>query len=256
MEKSTKGRLNRNQLKLIAIICMVIDHIAYCLVDYHTPLFHVMRFFGRCTAPLMCFFLAEGWIHTSNKGRYILRMFIFGLISYVPYILMDNPWLIYNPSGIWQLNFDMQLTLTLCLVMLAGWDWLGTQIKENQTLILVRSLWVLIICLLCKYCDWLCFAPLWVLNSYLNRNNFKRWCLWFIIIGIAAVGEGCYDWYTEFGQWGKSVLYSIYTFGFLLAIPLIKQYDGTAGRKGSKYFFYAFYPIHIWILVAIQLLRG
>lgn len=45
-------------------------------------------------------------------------------------------------------------------------------------------------------------------------------------------------------------------FMFPLVIPFLAMYDGTRGPKTafSKYFFYVFYPLHLWIIGLIALL--
>ena len=61
--------LDRTQLKFIAICGMVCDHAAWGFVEFMTPLGQIMHIIGRLTLPIMCFFIAEGFRHTSNiKG--------------------------------------------------------------------------------------------------------------------------------------------------------------------------------------------
>ena len=79
--------LNRTQLKLIAICAMVCDHLAWGFLDFYTPLAQILHIIGRLTIPIMCFFIAEGYRHTSNLRRYIHRMICFWLISILPFYL-------------------------------------------------------------------------------------------------------------------------------------------------------------------------
>ena len=60
--------LNRNQLKYLVIVAMLIDHIAWGFVPLESVAGQVMHFIGRLTGPTMGYFLAEGYIHTRNKG--------------------------------------------------------------------------------------------------------------------------------------------------------------------------------------------
>ena len=53
--------INRNQLKYIAIIFMIIDHIGYFFIPLSTSVGYACRILGRITAPVMCYFLAEGY---------------------------------------------------------------------------------------------------------------------------------------------------------------------------------------------------
>ena len=58
-----KGILNRNQIKYIAIIAMIIDHIAWAFVPITSVLGQVMHVIGRLTGPTMAFMIAEGHGH-------------------------------------------------------------------------------------------------------------------------------------------------------------------------------------------------
>ncbi|MBQ2317877.1 MAG: hypothetical protein II182_06510, partial [Lachnospiraceae bacterium] len=80
-----KLELNRTQLKLLAVVAMVVDHTAWGFVDFMSPLGQAMHIFGRLTLPIMCFFIAEGYRHTSDLRRYIERMASFAVISVVPF---------------------------------------------------------------------------------------------------------------------------------------------------------------------------
>jgi TraX protein. len=59
-------RLNRNHLKYLAIVAMVVDHVAWAFVPTVSLLGQLMHLFGRLTGPLMAFFLAEGYAHTRD----------------------------------------------------------------------------------------------------------------------------------------------------------------------------------------------
>ena len=76
----TKG-LNSNQIKLIAIIAMTIDHVTWLLFPGFQQTWWVygLHIIGRLTAPIMWFFIAEGFYYTSNVKKYILRLFIFAI---------------------------------------------------------------------------------------------------------------------------------------------------------------------------------
>ena len=79
--------LNRTQLKFIAICGMVCDHAAWGFVEFMTPLGQIMHIIGRLTLPIMCFFIAEGFRHTSNIKGYIKRMTFFSVVAMIPFYL-------------------------------------------------------------------------------------------------------------------------------------------------------------------------
>ena len=67
-----KKGLNSNALKMIAIIAMTIDHIAWLVFpDYpHEVLPVILHTIGRLTCPIMCYFIAEGYHYTKNIRKY------------------------------------------------------------------------------------------------------------------------------------------------------------------------------------------
>ena len=66
-------KLNSNHLKLIAIIAMTIDHIADLLYPGMPNLIvpNILHIIGRLTAPIMFFFICEGYHHTKNLKKYL-----------------------------------------------------------------------------------------------------------------------------------------------------------------------------------------
>ena len=87
-----KKTLDANKLKLIAIIAMTLDHIAWLLFPGYSDgaLPVVMHIIGRLTCPIMCYFIAEGYYHTRNIRKYTFRLFLFAVISHFAYIFASN----------------------------------------------------------------------------------------------------------------------------------------------------------------------
>ncbi|CDM69404.1 putative membrane protein [Clostridium bornimense] len=64
-----KVGLDRQQLKYIAVMTMIIDHIAMYFISVTNLLYMLCRVIGRITAPIMCYFLVEGFQYTSSKKK-------------------------------------------------------------------------------------------------------------------------------------------------------------------------------------------
>lgn len=69
-------------LKFLAMLTMLIDHIGYLFF----PTQMIWRIIGRLSFPIFAFLIARGYRYTSSKVNYAGRLFIFGLISQIPYI--------------------------------------------------------------------------------------------------------------------------------------------------------------------------
>ena len=83
-----KRTLNSNSIKIIAIIAMTIDHIAWLLFPgYPREIIPIaMHIVGRITCPIMCYFVAEGYHHSKDIAKYTQRLFLFAVISHFAYI--------------------------------------------------------------------------------------------------------------------------------------------------------------------------
>ncbi len=75
--------INSFQLKWIAVITMIIDHTGAVLFPDNM----VFRYIGRIAFPIFCFLLVEGFFHTRDVRKYMLRLGLFALISEIPYDL-------------------------------------------------------------------------------------------------------------------------------------------------------------------------
>lgn len=230
--------MNRNVLKYIAVIAMVLDHCAAIFLYVHPelhPLYSFMRFIGRLTAPIMCYFLVEGFIHTSSRQKYTLRLFIFSLIAQLPYTLLFNG-IVFTP------HLNMIYTLLLCFIMLWG--------LEELPNIALKIIFILSIFALSILGDWAIFAPAMVLTFYFFKNKKKIMISLYSFIAFAfgtffmifRIIRG-YNWW---GEWWQ--------YGVFLFIPIYFAYNGNSGKKNAfnKWFFYIIYPLHLTILYLIR----
>ncbi len=237
--------LDRMALKIIAVIAMLIDHVAAVflvglIVGELGWIYYVCRFIGRMTAPIMCFFLSEGFIHTSSRKNYIIRMGIFTLIAQPIYTLVFF-------DKILTLHFSMIFTLFVSLLMLEAW--------EKIDKLPLRILAVIICVLLTIRSDWAIYAPLMVFGCYAMRDRgiyrltvpaaVSLYMVAMYGISFASIGRGF---------WGAFM-----HLGMVVSVILLAFYNGERGRggKASKWFFYIFYPAHLLIIyIAKLLLRG
>ena len=62
---------------------MIIDHTGAVLFPGEL----MFRYIGRISFPIFCFLLTEGFFHTKDVRKYMLRLGIFAVVSEIPYDL-------------------------------------------------------------------------------------------------------------------------------------------------------------------------
>ena len=228
-----KSPVNRDMLRYFAIICMTLDHIAWFFMPFLTPAAQVMHFFGRMTAPIMCFFVAEGYHYTKNLNKYFLRLGAFALISQLPFYLLGDK----------ELNMIFTLLFSLAAVAVLekrGWH------------PAVRALVIAVLIAACHYADWDVFAILWVLGFHVFRENRAKKAAVFVTVWLGYFFYAVYINVTRYNITGpvNNALYSLYTFGSLAALLLVLfLYNGEKGRfRASKWIIYAYYPVHLMVI--------
>ncbi|MGN0691420.1 MAG: TraX family protein, partial [Oscillospiraceae bacterium] len=194
-----KSGLSACAIKYIAVLAMLIDHIAWCFVDTYSLLGMIMHMIGRVTAPVMTYFIAEGFYYTRNVNKYLLRLGIFALISYIPYLYMDFGQLtpvVRNKDSITFLSYQ-GVIYTFFLTVLA----LKTVHTENLNG-LIKGVIVFLLCIASRIGDWYCFPIVWALLFDRYRGSFKKQAEAFTISSVIMVsieifmfGEGLKDWF-------------------------------------------------------------
>lgn len=238
--------MSANQLKLLAIAAMTIDHIAWLVFPGYPrealPL--LMHTIGRLTCPIMCYFIAEGYHHTKHMGKYTCRLFVFALLSHFAYrfAAMDFvSWESFVPfaQGTILNQTSVMWPLAWGLVMLRVAN--SSRISQNW----IRVLLILLICLITFPSDWSCVASLCILAMGTNRGNFRAqmgWMLFYVAI------------YATVYFFALDRVYGVLQMATVLSIPFLSRYDGTRGKGGrfTKWLFYTYYPLHLTIIGMIQ----
>lgn len=125
-DSNKKLKINREVLKIVAMLSMLIDHIAAGLIPKTLMVYGVMRLIGRIAMPLYAFMIAEGLYYTRNKWKYTGRVALVGLIAVVPYNL-------YILGGLWKWRPNVLFTYALAMVAIIVAD----AVKNNYVKVLV-----------------------------------------------------------------------------------------------------------------------
>lgn len=245
-----KKALDSNTVKLIAIIAMTTDHIAWLIFPgYDSGIIPVLlHIIGRITCPVMCYFVAEGYHYTKNINKYTARMFGFAVISHFAYMFSSSSFVdlksfipFYYGDFLNQTSVMWSLAWGLVMLRVAN----SEKIKSGMKIFLV-----LIICLITLPADWSCIAALCILAMGTNRGDFRKQMLWMVFyVGIYSV--------VYFFALDK--LYGIIQMAVIAAIPVIMLYNGKRGpyqvlNKAMKWMFYIYYPLHLLVIGCIQLI--
>ncbi len=231
-------KLNSNHLKIIAIIAMTLDH--FCDLFYpgfpFNPVAIGLHSIGRLTAPIMWFFICEGYHYTHNVKKYMLRLFSFAVVSHFSYCFAFGIDPVPLRSGIFNQTSVMYPLFVAVLVL-----WIGEQQMHER----LQKILCFLLTLSAFPADWSCIAVLAIVAMYQHRGNFKKqmrsMVVWVIPYGLVA-------------YFFVNKLYAILLIFVLLVIPLLKEYNGERGKATwMKWFFYIYYPIHLVILGILRL---
>lgn len=243
-----KKLLSANTIKLIAILAMTIDHIAWLLFPGYPaePLPLILHAIGRITCPIMCYFIAEGYHYTKNIRKYTTRLFLFAVISHFPYIFASGDfvdWRSFIPFYFGNLlnQTSVMWPLAWGLVMLRVAN--SPKCKQWQKISLI-----LLICLITFPSDWSCVASLCILAFGTNRGNLRKQMLWMVF--YVAI-------YAMVYFFALDKVYGLLQLCVVFAIPVICLYSGQRGRcsRLMKWSFYIYYPLHLLIIGMVQWLR-
>jgi hypothetical protein len=208
-------QLSGSWLKVIAILSMTIDHIAYYYGVSNPYVYELMRTVGRIAFPTFAFLLAEGYVYTRNRQRYMLSLFTFAILSEIPWILLNHD----NSHNV-------------LFTLLAGV--IGMYIIDTS-----RNKWVTLTSLVLIGCTTLMTETDYSLNGYVLTLLFFMF-------------RGRPDLHMLFGL---PLMYEYGFMGILMAFAVIFLYNGERGfihGKAAKYAFYAFYPAHLMLIYLIR----
>lgn len=208
--------ISGNSIKWIAIITMAVDHVGALLF----PQYQIFRWIGRIAFPLFCFLLVEGFLHTSNTKKYIGRLFLFALISEIPFDLaLRGKMIAWDYQNVfWTLLLGL---LALYLITHLPNYWQG--LLAGLALMAVAQL---------AHTDYGACGVLLIFLLYRFREQHGVKFLTMAI--LFYFGYGVQE-----------------LFGLVAFLPML-LYNGQRGKYSTKYFFYVFYPAHLLLLCLLQ----
>lgn len=235
-----KLQFNANHLKMIAIIAMTIDHVADLLYPGFPshPIAIVLHLIGRLTAPIMWFFICEGYYYTRDVKKYILRLFVFAVVSHFAYCFAFGISVIPFRTGVFNQTSVMYPLFIAVLVM-----WIrDTELQMKNWL---KQIGIVVLIWSAFAADWSCIAVLAILGMYSKRGDLKRQMM-AMLPWVALYGVVSYFFVNK--------TYALVLIGVLLVYPVLRLYNGEKGKSDwMKWFFYVYYPAHLIVVGIIRL---
>lgn len=208
--------LNNFTLKMIAIVTMAIDHIGAVLF----PQYEIFRIIGRIAFPIFAFTLVEGFLHTRDVKKYMMRLGLLAVISEVPFDLA----FFGTPLEFGHQNVFFTMFLGIAMLYL----FLKNVSKWRQFLVVLGMLLLADI----LRTDYNSAGLLMIFFYYQLRGSMPLKLAGMAFVNIFYLG-------------------GMQAYACLSAIP-IAMYNGKRGPK-CKWFFYWFYPVHLLVLYWISL---
>lgn len=230
--------LNRDTIKYIAAFTMLLNHYAHIIGTGSSILDKVLINIGYFTMPTMLYFLVEGYGYTRSKSNYLLRLFLFSLISLAPFIIAFD-----------RFTFSVMTTITVCFLML-----LCMERIENR---LIKCLALFLLTAFTLFCDWAVIAPIFTVILAVRRNagksiagSYLLMLAAYLVLDLLLYENPSADLLLSLGN---AVCGSL---GILASgIVITYLYNGRRAEKGrafSRWFFYIFYPGHLLLLAVIR----
>lgn len=249
-------------IKIIALIAMIFDHIGYYIPN--TP--EELRWVGRLAAPIFLYFIAEGFKKTTNQKKYILRLYLFGVLMAILTLIINS---LFGGTGQEiTANFFATLFMVVCILYLID--------QKKARYWVYFAFWQLLSSIFC-----IVFSEIIILHNnalyyfysaILGNSLFVEGGIFMVGLGVLfyfskTKGQLIFNYTTfviliyllilNFGSNPGPFSYYFLPFAdyqwiMIGALPFIISYNGKRGIE-IKYLFYVFYPLHIIVLYFIGL---
>ena len=207
--------INSFQLKLIAVITMIIDHVGLFFFPEHI----LFRIIGRISFPIFAFLIVEGFYHTRDIWKYMIRLGISAVLSEIPFDLLTT-------GKVFDLRHqNVFFTLLIGVVLMYVYE------KQYSTFSKVSTVFLIMLAGDIFRTDYGSWGVLMIFCFFIFRERMAAKLISAAVINIVVFGY-------------------IQAFAVMALLP-IYFYNGEKGR-GYKYFFYLVYPVHLWIIWIIK----
>ena len=241
-------------VKIIAIVSMTLDHASKTFLTQQLLvenlgmsltvsfwLLHAMEALGRIAFPLYAFGIAQGCTYTKSRGKFLLRLLVFAVLSEVPFQLALR-WgtvrLRLWPLPISNVLFTLLFGALCCFI----WDFFR---RKKLAWVAISPIIAIVLLAESHHTDYGGLGVLFVLLPYLFKE--KKWKL-------AALGGMVIVLYLASPLIMRYSMYWSHVICALASVGILALYNGQEGRhnKFLQYFFYAYYPLHLLLFYGLH----
>lgn len=235
-------KLNSNEIKLVMVLLMTLDSLSYFFPSNLVVLYNAL---SKIAVGWFAFGTAEGVFHTSSVKRYNIRLYVAAAVMLLGNIILNTGFgtvktLLYENAF---------LTIALGVSALAVFE-KRKRADRRKNLFRLLAGSVLMVCgFFCQY--GYIMIPV-MLCSYYLRGKPKKRDYMLIAFSMVLLISDFIAGGTMSDIAGRIIANS--NFLFVLVVPFIHLYSGRRGSKSKvmQYFFYVYYPLHIWVIAIIQ----
>lgn len=229
-ERRLQTNLDTDFLKIIAIISMTVDHVGSAFF----PQYPVFRWIGRLAFPIFCYCMTVGMLYTRDIKKYLIRLAVFAFLSQPVYVLA------FNADRFWEEFTSLNIFFTLFVSLLGLWSF-----REKKWWLFAA----VVLALMCINFDYAATGLILMLIFYLCRNKPWLGAALYVLSYLPALNSYPDD-PLALTVAGHAIGFEIFC---ILAAPLIFLNTNTK-IKISKWFFYAFYPLHLLAIYIVKII--
>lgn len=225
------GIVSGNQLKMIALLSMTLDHVGFYIFPHITWL----RIAGRLAFPVFAYMIAEGCKFTSDRKKYLLKLAVFAFACQVAAFI--------GSGSLYQCIF---VTFSMSVAVVYSIDYAVCKRSYKAytvmfcTLAAVYFLTVILpdILYMTNYkVDYGFFGVMLPVAVYFSKGKLYKLLSAAVVLILISLGAWWVQWYS------------------LISLILLSIYNGKRGKVNMKNLFYIYYPLHLSIIYFISIIK-
>ena len=217
--------LTGNQLKLLAMLTMTIDHIGAILL----PQYRILRIIGRLAMPIYAYMIAEGCFYTHDRRAYFLRLAGLAVVCQIVYGFVGR-----------SLYQCILVTFSASVALICAVEW--AQKKRTPGAVLTTAVLFLGVYFVCEK-----------LSLFLPGFHVD-YGFWGVMLPVIVYFGGRSVWAFLAGLTVLCLSLGGLQWWAMLTVPLIALYSGQRGKHRLGWMFYLYYPAHMVVIYLLDFL--